>query len=181
MIELWHESVLRRLLISPDAAHVRRHFYDPYAPERVVRAPVREVVPEVAGALDRALFVRQLRAAGHVEVAAAKREFFNADLMVREIADKAVPLELGALAEADGLVHGIWEARFNAASQRRPADPRLPGLHGEVMTDIRESGAFPPLLPAGPVHRCGLMHLVVEDRRAGWATNWREIAAEVPA
>jgi hypothetical protein len=175
---LWHESVLRVLLISPDAAHVRRHFYDPYAPERVVRAPVRDVVD---GALDGALFVRQLRAAGHVEVTAAKREFFNADLMAREIADKAVPFELDALAEADGLVHGIWEARFNAASQRRPADPRLPGLHGEVMADIRESGAFPPLLPAGPVHRCGLMHVVVEDRRAGWVTQWRAIAEEVPA
>src|SRR5437762_5979293 len=32
VIELWHETVLRGLLVTPDAAHVRRHFYDPYAP-----------------------------------------------------------------------------------------------------------------------------------------------------
>ena len=31
-IELWHEMALRNLLVRPDAAHVRRHFYDPYAP-----------------------------------------------------------------------------------------------------------------------------------------------------
>jgi hypothetical protein len=177
MIELWHESVLRRLLIMPDAAHVRRHYYDPYVPAQVPRVPVRDVAAPVATALDTALFVRQLRAAGHVEVAAAKREFFNADLMAREITDKAVPAEVDALAEADGLVHGIWESRFNAAGAQRPADPLLPGLHSDVMTDIRESTAFSPLLPAGPVHRCGLMHRVVEDRRAGWVTHWREIAA----
>ena len=175
VIDLWHETVLRNLLITPDAAHVRRHYYDPYVPAQVPRTPVRAVDPDAD--LDRALFVRQLRAAGHVEVDAAKREFFNADLMAREIADKAARAEVEALTEADGLVHGIWEARFNAASQRRPAEPRLPGLHAEVMADIRESAAFPPVLPAGPVHRCGLMHRVVEDRRAGWVTHWRDIAA----
>jgi hypothetical protein len=137
---------------------------------------VRDVHPDVTADLDRALFVRQLRAAGHVEVGAAKREYFNADLMAREIADKGVPAELDGLAEADALVHGIWEAGFNVARQRQPDQPRLPGLHAGVMRDIRESAVFPTVLRAGPVHRCGLMHRVVEDRRAGWVVHWREIA-----
>jgi hypothetical protein len=181
LIELWHETTLRTLLITPDAAHVRRHFYDPYLPGVVVEsspALVRELAADVAGTLDRALFVRQLRAAGHTEVAAAKAEFFNADLLAREITDKGVPDELAALGEADALVHGIWEAGFNDACRRHPADPRLPGLHSTVMHDIRESTAFPTSLRAGPVHRCGLMHRVVEDRRAGWVTHWRDVASE---
>jgi hypothetical protein len=180
-IDLWHETVLRGLLIKPDGAHVRRHYYDPYVPAQVPRAPLREIEEDVAADLDRALFIRQLVAAGHVEVAAAKREFFNADLLARSVLDRGVPSELDALGEADGVVHGIWEARFNAAAQRLPADPRLPGLHADVMRDIRESAAFPIALRAGPVHRCGLMHRVVEDRRAGWVTHWRTIAGqEVP-
>lgn len=177
-IDLWHETVLRGLLVKPDGADVRRHFYDPYVPAQVPRVPLREIEEGVAAGLDRALFVRQLLAAGHVEVAAAKREFFNADLLARAVLDRRVPGELDALGEADAVVHGIWEAQFNAACQRLPADPRLPGLHAEVMRDIRESAAFPTALRAGPVHRCGLMHRVVEDRRAGWVTHWRTIAGE---
>ncbi|HKT02964.1 MAG TPA: hypothetical protein VJT31_25820 [Rugosimonospora sp.] len=177
-IELWHEVVLRGLLIRPDVAHVRRHFYDPYAPVPGPRAGVHDLDQAAGGELERALFVRQLRAAGHTEFDAAKREFFNADLLAREIRDKGVPAELAALGEADGLVHGIWESLFNAACQRHPADPLLPGLHADVMRDIRESTAFPVTLRAGPVHRCGLMHRVVEARRAGWVRHWRAIVAE---
>jgi hypothetical protein len=175
-IELWHEAVLRNLLVRPDVTHVRRHFYDPYAPVPVPRAAVHDVDPAAAEELERALFVRQLRAAGHIELDAAKREFFNADLLAREIKDKGVPAELDALGEADGLVHGIWESLFNAACRRYAADPLLPGLHADVMRDIRESTAFPVTLRAGPVHRCGLMHRVVEGRRAGWVRHWRAIA-----
>ncbi|MFY1670315.1 hypothetical protein ACN27G_10180 [Plantactinospora sp. WMMB334] len=177
-IELWHETTLRNLLAKPDVSHVRRHFYDPYVPAQVPRTPLRDLDPGAATDLDRALFVRQLRAAGHTEFHAAKREFFNAELLAREIADKRVVAELSALGEADGLVHSIWEARFNAACQQEPVDVRLPGLHAGVMREIRETTAFPAALPAGPVHRCGLMHRVVQDRRAGWVVRWREIAAE---
>jgi hypothetical protein len=175
VIELWHETVLRDLLARPDAAHVRRHYYDPYAPEPVRRAPVRPLDPVEATNLDAALFVRQLRAAGHTEVESAKHEFFNADLLARETLDKGVRAEIEALGEADSIVHGIWEARFNASTQTYLGD-RLPGLHAEVMGDIRESVAFPAGLPAGPVHRCGLMHRVVQDRRAGWTRHWRQVA-----
>jgi hypothetical protein len=178
-IELWHENVLRNLLIKPDCTHIRRHFYDPYAqppgPVGAPRVPLHDVQPDDDRALEGALFVRQLRAAGHAEVGAAKREYFNADLLAREILDKRVPLELDALDDADGLVHGIWEAGFNQAAARHPGDPRLPGLHAAVMREIRESGAFSELLRAGVVHRCGLMHRVVEQRRAGWVTHWREL------
>jgi hypothetical protein len=178
-IELWHENALRNLLVKPDCAHVRRHFYDPYAahpvPVQAPRVPLHDLDPEDSDALEHALFVRQLRAAGHVEVGAAKREYFNADLLARDILDKRVPTELEALDEADGVVHGIWEADFNRHVAAHPGEPRLPGLHAAVMHEIRESTAFPAGLRAGPVHRCGLMHRVVEQRRAGWVTHWREL------
>lgn len=98
-IELWHENILRGHLVRPDCAHVRRHFYDPYAPAPAQRAPVRDLPGEDAAALDTALFVRQLRAAGHTEVGAAKREYFNAELLAREVLDKRLPAEVLALAE----------------------------------------------------------------------------------
>ncbi|MBL7259837.1 hypothetical protein [Paractinoplanes lichenicola] len=178
LIELWHETVLREMLARPDAAHVRRHYYDPYGPGP--NRPLREVGP-VAAELDQTLFVRQLRAAGHSEVESAKREYFNADLLAREVHAHGAAAEVDALIEADGVAYGIWEALFNAAGQAHPANPLLPGLHAAVMGDIRESVAFPAALNAGAVHRCGLMHRIVQDRRAGWVRHWRRIAAEEAA
>jgi len=179
LIELWDETTLRELLARADAAHVRRHYYDPYTPE--LPAPprgLREVDPETADGLDAALFVRQLQAAGHVEVESAKHEFFNADLLVREITDKGVRAEVDALGEADGITYGIWEARFNAVGTAHPGNSLLPGLHAAVMAEIRESGAYPAGLGAGRVHHCGLMHRIVQNRRAGWVRHWRAIARE---
>lgn len=178
LIELWHETVLREMIARPDAAHVRRHYYDPYQPGPApAKRPSRTPGPQVAAGYERALFVRQLRAAGHVEVESAKREFFNADLLVREINDRGARGETEALGEADDLAHGIWEARFNAVNLAHPGDPLLPGLHAAVMAELRDSAAFPAELRAGQTHRCGLMHRIVQDRRAGWVRHWREVAA----
>ena len=177
-IDLWHETTLREMLARPDATHVRRHYYDPYTTRADERPALHEVSTDVSDALEELLFVRQLRAAGHEEVDAAKHEYFNADLLAREISDKGVRAELDALTEADAVAYGIWESLFNATLQRHPANPLLPGLHAAVMGEIRESGAFPIDLRAGRVHRCGLMHRIVQRRRAGWVRHWRTIARE---
>ena len=181
LIELWDETELRTQLISPDADHVRRHYYGPPTPQPSVRSTsaettVAQLPPDEDAKLDSALFVRQLREAGHAEVAAAKREFFNAELMAREVVDKGVPLEVAALTTADATVHSMWENRFNDACQAHD-DPRLPGLHTTVMADIRtQHSTFASGLPGGVVHSCGLMHRVVDDRRAGWVKHWRQVA-----
>lgn len=177
-IDLWDANRLRSLLIAPDAADVRRHYYGPACPPD---ASPREVVfPDAQQALqmESALFVRQLKAAGHVEVGAAKRQFFNADLMAREIVDKSVPSEVAALSQADAYVHLVWEDRFNDACVDNE-DAALIGLHGSVMNDIRDSHeAITKGLKASHVHARGLMHRVVDDRRAGWIRNWRSVAQE---
>jgi hypothetical protein len=176
LIELWDETELRSLLISPDAESVRRHYYEPVAarPE----AAVVGLADEEAERLETALFVRQLREAGHVEVTSSKQQFFNAELMAREIVDKGVPAEVAALSSADAVIHGLWEDHFNEACQAHH-DARLPGLHKSVMSEIRaQHTSLGVGLPGGPVHTCGLMHRVVDNRRAGWVRDWRQVADE---
>jgi hypothetical protein len=178
-IELWHEGELRQRLISPDAANVRRHYYDPYqspAERKLGRPEVIQVEPDKASALETALFVRQLREAGHQQVSSAKLEFFNAELLAREVVDKDVPAEVTALVEAGATVHGIWEAAFNEVAEIHPDGPKLPGLHASVMKQIRGMGdAWPVELRSTPVHRCGIMHRIVEDGRAGWVHHWEDV------
>ncbi|GAA3587944.1 hypothetical protein GCM10022222_85670 [Amycolatopsis ultiminotia] len=177
LIELWDENELRGLLLSPDAEAVRRHYYEPARSVRTV-AQVVNLADEDSDRLDSALFVRQLREAGHVEVSASKHQFFNAELMAREIVDKGVPSEVAALSHADAAVHGLWEDHFNDACQIHEGS-RLPGLQKSVMGEIRtQHEALGAGLPAGAVHTSGLMHRVVDDRRAGWVRHWRQVAED---
>lgn len=172
---LWDETELRGLLITPDATDVLRYFFGtPVHPEKPELAPV-DVPDDAAEDLNHALFVRQLRAAGHAEVSSAKKQFFNADLMAREIVDKGVSAEVGALDTADAVVQAIWEDRYNEACEQA-AGPMLPGLHRAVMNDIRNQHKdFTSRLPGGLIHSRGLMHRVVDDRRAGWVTTWKQV------
>jgi hypothetical protein len=177
LIELWDETELRGLLLTPDAEAVRRHYYEPAQATRPM-ATVMDLCPADADTLESALFVRQLREAGHVELAASKHQFFNAELMAREIVDKGVPAEVAALSNADAVVHGLWEDHFNEACQAKE-DARLPGLHKAVMGEIRaQHGVLGAGLPGSAVHISGLMHRVVDDRRAGWVRHWRQVAED---
>jgi hypothetical protein len=177
VIDLWDENELRSFLISPDAESVRRHYYEPAQATRPEHAVVG-LADEDADRLETALFVRQLREAGHVEVMASKQQFFNAELMAREVVDKGVPAEVAALSSADAVVHSLWEDQYNEACQSH-LDAHLPGLHRSVMSEIRaEHAALGAGLPGGAVHTCGLMHRVVDNRRAGWVRHWRRVADE---
>ncbi|MDV5145727.1 serine/threonine protein kinase [Streptomyces sp. SBC-4] len=177
VIELWDETALMRRLQSPEGDQVRRAYYEPYgsAPPTVEEQLrlVLEVEDEKAVALDSALFVRQMVEAGHVELTAAKRQFFNADLVAREIAHKAVPAEVAALSSADATLHGLWEMQFNECC----AEDAVPTLHGRVWRDVRdEHDKLPKNLRLELVHSWGLVHRLVDNRKAGWVKHWRQIA-----
>ena len=169
-IVLWDGTELVGLLNSVDAAHVRRAYYHVFGPAESTTEPDRDVQPVAdVAVLESALFVRQLQEAGHAELDAAKLQFFNADLMAREITDKGVPQELGALTAVDATLHGLWETRFNEVCET--ADGRqLPGLHARVMDDVREER-----LTLGPPLRATLVHLpgfdVVGCLRPGGSPN----------
>lgn len=174
-IVLWDETELINRILSTEGERVRLHYYgranEASPEEREVAA-----VPD-GNDLDSALFVRQLSEAGHVELDSAKREFFNADLMAREVMDKGVPAELMALAAADADVQAIWEHRFNSACVTTQGR-QLPTLHVDVMADIRsERASLMPRLTGNIVHVCGIAHRVVEDGRAGWVRDWRDVAS----
>ncbi len=174
-IELWDDTELEALLLTPDATQVRHaYFHVPVTP-----LPSPPVKPLPAGiTYDEMLFMKQLRAANVNEVESAKRQFFNADLLAREVADKQVPEHMQALETTQGEAHALWETRFSAACAQEPADPALPGLHGQVMVAIEQHhNAHPSIaLPMSVVHRLGSMHQVVENGEAGWVRQFRSIA-----
>lgn len=179
VIELWDKTTLVKKLQSPEGDHVRRAYYEPFTAPVPAAAQgqmrlVLDVEEDKATALDSALFVRQMTEAGHVELDSAKRQFFNADLVAREVAHKGVPSEVAALSSADATLHGVWEMQFNECS----AEGTLPALHGRVWREVRsEHDKLPQVLRLEVTHSWGLVHRLVDNRRAGWVTRWRQIAS----
>ena len=175
-ISLWDETELITRLLSIEGDRVCSHYYGAKSVDDLGNTHVSEI-PDGED-FDSALFVRQLLEAGHVELDSAKREFFNAELIAREVLDKGVAAEMRQLSAADAGVQLIWEHRFNAACENN-TDLRLPGLHSDVMADIRaERQSLMPHVTSNIVHMCGMAHRVVEDSRAGWVRNWRDVAAD---
>ncbi len=128
---------------------------------------------------DDMLFVKQLLAARHTELNGAKRQFFNFDLIAREMADKGVKEEIAALENCSAEVHSLWENCFNDLCRRSQGD-ELPDLHPRVMDDIKalHNARHPCVLPLSLVHRLGAMQQVVENGDAGWVRSFREIASD---
>jgi hypothetical protein len=176
VIELWDHTELEALLLAPDAVHVRSAYFG----ARELESAELAVEPLPSGVTyDEMLFVKQLRAADIAELASAKRQFFNADLLRREVADKGVAEEVRELDNCLADAHARWETRFNEKCDENPGSDRLPSLYSSVMKALEDRhrerrGAH---LPMSLVHRLGTMHHVVEGGDAGWVRRFREVAS----
>ncbi|WP_338684001.1 hypothetical protein QD712_26015 [Streptomyces acidiscabies] len=176
-IVLWNQVQLRRLLLSEDATAIRNYYFNPVAS---IPDPSYRPTSTLADfdQYEGALFVRQMRHAGMVECDDAKEEFFNAEILSHEVTDKAVPEEIDALARSKSELGSIWAQRFNVSCQVNP-DGALVGLYVDVMDAVRDHH---PNLPASIrpalVHAFGIVHQRVNDGRAGWSRDFRDIARD---
>lgn len=174
-ISLWDETALERMLIAPEAEALRSAYFSDDEPEKEI--PVLPLPHDVD--FDEMLFIKQLRAANVAEVESAKQQFFNADILSREVADKAVPDELAVLESSRSQVHALWETRFNEkCASCDPSSNQLAGLHPDVMKSIEDHHARnrDRRLPMTLIHRLGSVHELVELGGAGWVRRFREIA-----
>jgi hypothetical protein len=177
VIELWHPTELRSLLRSSDASEIRDAYFGPA--QRIPRALEQPVSQE----LDSMLFVKQLQAANIRDVDAAKFQFFNADLLTRDIQEKADEAEVAFLDSLREEVYGLWSYRYQGRCVA-DADPLLPGLHAAVMEAIEQLHVVSvpaDLVPLRLTHRWGSIHQVVETGRAGWILDFLRIVEESAA
>jgi hypothetical protein len=183
-IHVWDESELETLLLTSDAREIRDTYFGDRGSDPATQpfeVPVQEV-PDDRDFEDM-LFIKQLKAANIEEVEAAKHQFFNAEILSRDVVDRAVPEEMNLLSSSRAGVHALWENRFNQRCAADPADEMLPGLHPEVMDAIRDFHyAERPLeisLRMALIHRFGSIHEIVEAGRAGWVRSFRKIVSDL--
>lgn len=175
-IALWNQVQLRRLLLSEDAKVIRDYYFNPSA-----SVPSPTYRPTVTltdfDKYEGALFVQQLRHAGMIECDDAKEEFFNAEILSHEVTDKAVPEEVEALSRSKSELGSIWAQRFNASCQKNQSGP-LVDLYIDVMDAVRgHHPNLPNVIQSGLIHAFGMVHQRVNDGRAGWSRDYRDVAA----
>ncbi len=174
-IELWDATHIEHLLIKDDFADVRHQFFG-YAPgEPILERSVDD--PEDWTAYDSTLFIRQLQVAGIAEDQPARRAFFNAEVLTRDVMEREAPNEVGALKSVQATLHQMWHTRFEL--HRAEAEGQsLPRLYPDVMQAVESYHRDNPSreLKDTLVHRSGLIHHLVEAGRAGWVVNYLDVA-----
>ncbi|MFW0775880.1 hypothetical protein ACLRGI_22240 [Paenarthrobacter nitroguajacolicus] len=172
-IELWNGVRLRQFISMDDAKSVRENYF-PGSFRSTTPLPV--LTAKNTTAFDSALFVRQLEEAGVLETDGAKGLFYAAEALARDIAGRGVEEEMRAFLEIHLDLLTVWEDHFNASAQQADARGRM----GSFVRDVLQRAATsqdPPGIQLRPAHRRGITHRLVEDRRAGWVTHWRQVAA----
>ena len=177
-IELWDRTELEGLLLTLDAVPIRSAFFPTTIAPASTVAPLAVVDVPAEVTYEDMLFIKQLEAARIRELDSAKQQFFNAELLSREVADKRVTEQMLALQAERADLRSIWEDRYNRACGDASADGLLPQLHPDVMEAIerRHDGGRVEALPMHLIHRKGAMHQAVEAGRAGWVRDFRAIA-----
>ena len=167
-IELWDKNYLDGLLRAGDADAVRNEFFPPSGASEAPPRPLKPLPDSVT--YDDMLFIAQLREAEIVDLDAAREEFFNAELLERDVTDKGVNQEVDALGTIRSEAHSLWSQEYNDACAKDDNADLLPELYGAVMRALRalHLARGPTQLRLSFVHRFGTMHQVVESGEAGW-------------
>jgi hypothetical protein len=179
VIELWPGSTVESLLRKLDLAGVRQQFFGLTPGERLVERTVLD--PNDWSEFDQALFVRQLKEADIFQDRAARRGFFNAEVMTRDVQEREVRSELDALSSVRAQLHQMWHTRFEAErAARDEGSSALPGLYPGVMAAVEahHQASPSPALRDTMVHRSGLVHHLVEAGHAGWVRDFDRITEE---
>lgn len=179
VIDLWPGSTVESLLRKTDLAGVRQQFFGLAPGEGLVERVVLD--RDDWSEFDQALFVRQLKEAGISQDRAARRAFFNAEVMTRDVQEREVRSELDALSSVQADLHQMWHTRFEAErAERDDASTALPGVYPSVMAAVEahHQTSPSPALRDTLVHRSGLVHHLVEAGHAGWVRDFDRIAEE---
>ena len=174
---------IEEILMSPQARQILRTFnLDDRPNERLGERDIKGLPEEKAIAYDKSVFIKKLLAAGITETMAARHQFFNAEIMYREIHDKGDPEEITEYQNIAQKIWTIWWPRFERAmgGSDPVAETKKVCFDMHLAIEQMDKGTLDsPLILASIVHKLGVMHQLSDDCKIGWSPNFKEIGKEV--
>jgi hypothetical protein len=173
---------IEEILMSPQARHILRAFnLDDRPNEKLGERAIQNLTEEKAIAYDNSVFIKKLLFAGITETMAARHQFFNAEIMYREIHDKGDTDEIKELDNLSQKIWAIWWPRFRKAMDSNDPVTETKKVCYDMHLAIEQldKGALDsPLILASIVHKLGVMHQLSDGCKIGWSPNFKEIGKE---
>lgn len=131
---------------------------------------------------DHSLFILKLLAAGITETDSAKKQFFNAEVVSKEIKDKKDKREIAELNNLYEKIHSLWETRFIEASQSREVETEIRKVYPLMLKAIEEKNnelLNCRRLPISFFHKKGMMQQLANICTIGWTTDYKNLDKRV--
>jgi len=182
-IKLWEHLDIVTMLETTEGLPLCVEFNLAGKSELLIKEHVIEQLPlEKSQEYEHALFVLKLLAAGITENESAKSQFFNAEIISKEIRDKKDETEIAELSGLYDKIHSLWEARFIAAMQGKDIEIETRRVYPIMLQLIEEKNnelLYCSRLPISFFHKKGLMQQMADICTVGWTPDFKSLAKKV--
>jgi hypothetical protein len=172
---------IEQILMTPEAEGIRTQFNlgnHQVGVRTTVERAIKEMPDGKASQYENSLFIRKLVLAGITENMSARSQFFNAELVQKEIHDKG---DLEELKELTGLyekIHSMWETRFNEALLSQNPEMETKKVYAEMLKSIEQTDKgilSSPKILATFFHKQGFMQQLANICKVGWTPDYRSL------
>jgi hypothetical protein len=178
-IELMCLTDIETMLMTPEAQNIRREFnllndLTQTLGERMLL----ELPAEKASEYENSIFIQKLIVAGIAENFSARCQFFNAELMQKDIHDKGDEAEIAELETVYEKIRSMWETRFNEALLSSDPKSETRRVYSNMLESIErmDKGSLnSPKILASFVHKQGFMQQLADACEIGWSPNFRAL------
>lgn len=133
--------------------------------------------PSRVDAMQSAVFVRKLEAAGYREHRAARTAFYNFELL-RSYVQEGGDEDTRSLEDLSERVLALWEDEFNRREVQELGKQFVVALNDKI--DDESDRRLQSTLPAQSVHKRGCLYHWADVCQAGWASDYRTSAVTAP-
>jgi hypothetical protein len=181
-IQLMHHLDIEQLLLAQEATSIRQSYkLENDSTQSYRERVIQELPEEKASEYENSLFIKKLVLAGITENMSARSQFFNAELVQREIHDKGDELEITELKGLYEKIHSMWESRFNEALQSNDPKTETKRVYTDMLRSIEQTDKGilnSPRIAASFLHKQGFMQQLADVCKVGWTPDFHILDTE---
>jgi hypothetical protein len=176
-IELMCNSDIEGLLMAPEAAGIRVQFKLGDEKLEISERMIEEVPIEKNIEYESSFFIQKLNIAGIDDGDLARKQFFNAEIIKKEINGRGDPEETKQLQNLYSKIQSMWNTRFLAAMISSNPEIETRKVYTEMLFAIEKMDKdqlISPKLQATFVHKQGFMQQLADVCTIGWSPDFRK-------